>query len=346
MKIILNLEYAAQNGQGEIHHGKLVPCFENSSRIDKIIETFNQKGWRNFDEPKDIGLAPLLMIHEPDYVNFLQTIWNDWQAEGNVDDILPYIWPVPGLPQNKQHNSLNAKIGSFAFSSDTPIMKGTWTCAYMGAQSALTATSMILEGDRSAFSLSRPPGHHAHAGYYGGYCFLNNIAIAAQFALDNGANKVAILDIDYHHGNGTQDIFYNRSDVFTVSIHGDPASNFPYFLGAADETGEDAGEGNNLNIPLPDGTQFDAWHQALESACARIKAYNADYLFVALGVDTFEGDPISKFKLKTNDYLQIGKTIESIGLPTVFILEGGYSVGPIGDNIYNVLSGFENLKKW
>lgn len=340
MKIVLNTEYASQNGKNEIHLGELVPCFENHTRIDKIIETLQQNDWSHLEKPNDFGLAPILEIHESSYVNFLKTIWQEWLAEGNTNDILPYIWPIPGLKRNIAHNNLNAKIGSFAFSNGTPIMAGTWLSAYTGAQSALTAMSQVIAGEKSAFSLSRPPGHHAHAGFYGGYCFLNNIAIAAQFALKNGANKVAILDIDYHHGNGTQDIFYQRKDVLTLSLHGDPSTNFPYFTGKIDEIGEHDGEGYNKNYPLPDGTDFHLWHNTLEQACGEITNFGADYLLIALGVDTFEGDPISNFKLTTDDYLQVSKTINAIGLPTVFILEGGYSVGPIGKNVFNVLSEF------
>ncbi len=175
----------------------------------------------------------------------------------------------------------------------------------------------------------------------GGYCYLNNAAIAAQAFLDQGRRKVAILDVDYHHGNGTQDIFYQRSDVLFASIHGDPAEEFPFFLGFADELGEGAGEGYNFNYPLPMGSSWDAWSAALEQACQRIAEYGAEVLVVSLGVDTYMEDPISQFKLDSPDYLAMGRRIAALGLPTLFIMEGGYAVEAIGVNAVNVLEGFE-----
>jgi acetoin utilization deacetylase AcuC-like enzyme len=176
---------------------------------------------------------------------------------------------------------------------------------------------------------------------YGGYCFLNNAAIAAQAFLDGGAHRVAILDVDFHHGNGTQEIFYSRQDVLFLSLHGDPLDAFPFFLGGADETGAGAGEGYNVNYPLPDGTAFDQWSAALEDACRRIGRYRPDALVVSLGVDTFKDDPISTFKLESEDFRRYGARIAGMGLPTLFVMEGGYAVAAIGVNTVNVLTGFE-----
>ena len=215
------------------------------------------------------------------------------------------------------------------------------TLPCLGARSPLTALS---HSDGGAFALTRPPGHHAHARIYGGYCYLNNSAIAAQAAIDAGHKRVCVLDVDFHHGNGTQDIFYDRGDVLTVSLHGDPRTSFPYFLGYADETGEDEGEGANLNLPMPAGTDFAAWSRSLTTALERIGEHGSELVVVALGVDTFEGDPISSFAIKTSDYLEMGRMIASLGLPTVFVMEGGYDVGPIGDNVANVLEGFDSRR--
>ena len=340
MKIILNKSFALHDGQGEFHHGKLVPCFENPSRVNNIVDAFKENGISEFSDPEDFGLDPILKVHPDHYVSFLQNIWNEWQAAGNEGDVMPYVWPVPGL-KRIPHDNLNAKVGSYAFSSDTPIMEGTWSAVYDGVQSALTALKAVKNGERMAFALTRPPGHHAHAEVYGGYCFLNNVAITAQAALDQGHKKVCALDVDYHHGNGTQDIFYDRGDVLTVSLHGDPKTNFPYYLGYAEETGEGKGLGANLNLPLADETTYEAWAQAFETAALKVEEFGAECLVIALGVDTFEDDPISKFKLTTEDYLDMGKRIEAIGLPTVIVMEGGYDVGPIGQNVFNVLKGFE-----
>ena len=337
MHFILNADFAAHDGQGEFHQGKFVDCFENPSRVLNIVAALRDRGIDAFTAPTDFGAEPILRVHDADYVEFLRTIHDEWIAAGNEGDVMPYLWPVPGL-KRMAHENLNAKVGSYAFSSDTPIMAGTWDAAYQGAQSALTALQFAEGG---AFALTRPPGHHAHAGFYGGYCFLNNVAITAQAALDAGRARVCVLDVDFHHGNGTQDIFYDRSDVLTISLHGDPGTSFPYFLGYANENGEGEGEGANINLPLADGTDFAQWRVALEGVLPRILDHDAELVVVALGVDTFEGDPISRFALQTPDYLEMGRMIASLGLPTAFVMEGGYDVGPIGENVFNVLEGFD-----
>ncbi|WP_455774165.1 histone deacetylase family protein, partial [Burkholderia stabilis] len=194
---------------------------------------------------------------------------------------------------------------------------------------------------RAAFALCRPPGHHAGREYMGGYCYLNNAAIAAQHGIAQGAARVAVLDVDFHHGNGTQDIFYERADVLFASIHGEPHVSYPYFSGYADERGAGAGEGFNLNLPLPKGTQWDTYATALGHAADAIVAHAPDLLVVSLGVDTFEHDPISHFRLRSPDYLRIGEALARLNLPTLFVMEGGYMVEEIGINAVNVLLGFE-----
>jgi acetoin utilization deacetylase AcuC-like enzyme len=212
--------------------------------------------------------------------------------------------------------------------------------ARAGAHCALSAAQAVLAGDRAAFALSRPPGHHAGADFFGGYCFLNNAALAAQHLRNSGVKKVAVLDIDYHHGNGTQACFYDRPDVFFASIHGDPRTEYPFYLGHADELGAGAGLGANLNLPLPRGTDFAAWSRALETALTAIARFGADALVVSLGMDTFAGDPISGFTLQSDDYLRVGARLAQTGLPTVFVFEGGYAVAEVGVNAVNVLEAF------
>ncbi|WP_417782116.1 histone deacetylase family protein [Terasakiella pusilla] len=344
MNIFLNNKYAKHNAQGEIHHGEIVPAFENPSRLNNIIACFKENGVEEFLQPTDHGIEPIRKIHPDHYVTFLQTIWDEWAAGGNTKDIVPYVWPVPGL-KRMHHDDLPAKVGNYAFSSDSSITAGTWEAAYEGVQTVLSALDFVDNGNRMAFALTRPPGHHAHAAAYGGYCFLNNGAIAAQYALDKGYKKVCILDVDYHHGNGAQDIFYERSDVLTVSLHGHPATNFPFYLGYDHEKGEGDGKGFNLNLGLADGSTFADWENAFVTAAEKVKQVGADFMIVPLGVDTYEGDPISKFKLKSEDFLQMGRLLAELGLPTVFQMEGGYDVGPIGQNVYNVLQGFEDAAK-
>jgi len=231
-------------------------------------------------------------------------------------------------------------MGLFSFDAGSPLTSGTWAAARAGAHCALAAAKAVAGGERAAFALSRPPGHHAGVDFFGGYCFLNNAAIAAQSLRDSGVDRVAVLDIDYHHGNGTQAIFYDRADVFFASVHGDPRTEYPYYLGYADERGEGVGLGFNRNLPLARGTGFAGWRDALAQALQSIAAFKAQAVVVSLGVDTFAGDPISGFGLQSPDYLRVGEDLAAAGLPTVFAFEGGYAVAEIGVNAVNVLDGF------
>lgn len=256
--------------------------------------------------------------------------------------MLPSGFAARSMRQDRIPAGINGKLGYYAYDAGTPIVEGTWDAALAGAQSALTAAALVANGAPAAYALCRPPGHHAGHATYGGYCFLNNAAIAAQYLRDQGRARVAVLDVDYHHGNGTQDIFWERADVLTVSIHGTPESEYPFFRGYADECGAGPGLGFNHNFPLPRGTDWEVWRAALAEALARIRAFAPEALVVSLGVDTYEHDPISAFKLKESDYPLMGAAIAGLGLPTVFVQEGGYAVAEIGRNVAGVLTGFES----
>jgi acetoin utilization deacetylase AcuC-like enzyme len=235
---------------------------------------------------------------------------------------------------------IDARLGRFAMDACSPIASGTWEASYWNAQTALSALDAVLGGERNAFALCRPPGHHAGADYVGGYCYLNTVAIAAEAAIAAGRRKVAILDIDYHHGNGTQDIFWARGDVLFVSIHADPATDYPFFWGHADETGEGEGEGATLNLPLPRGTRLDGFERALGTAIERIDAFDPDLLICSYGADTYAGDPISHFAIETEDYARIAAKIAELRRPTLIAMEGGYAVDALGRNVASFLSGF------
>jgi acetoin utilization deacetylase AcuC-like enzyme len=238
---------------------------------------------------------------------------------------------------------LDGRLGFYSFDCGTPITATSWQAIKASADVALTGAGLISGGARAAFALCRPPGHHAGSDHFGGYCFLNNAALAAQKLRDDGAKRVAILDVDYHHGNGTQQIFYRRGDVLVVNIHADPDQEYPYFLGFADEAGAGAGEGFNVNMPLPWGTEWPAWAEALEAGLKRILAFGADAIVVSLGVDTYKNDPISKFRLDHDDFTAMGGMIARANIPTLFVMEGGYAVAEIGVNAVNVLTGFNEL---
>jgi acetoin utilization deacetylase AcuC-like enzyme len=333
-------KHRLQHGRGELNDGQIMPCFEKPNRADAILARVKSENLGPIIEPYEFSYEPILSVHTKDYFEFLQKAWDQWELIHGDIDAFPLVWPVRGLRQICPEH-IDGKISFYAMDAGTPITSGTFEAVTTTAKVALTAQKLIADGENATFALCRPPGHHASKDVYGGYCFLNNAAIAAQAFIEQGCKKIAILDIDYHHGNGTQDIFYARNDVMFVSIHADPIVEFPYFLGYADEKGVGAGLGFNHNFPLPFGTEQQKWFEALSSALKLIEDYAPDALVISLGVDTFEGDPISEFKLKTADYTTIGINIAQLKLPTLFVMEGGYDVDEIGVNTVNVLSGFD-----
>ena len=335
--------HAQHQGKFEMFRGALVPCFEVPARADHVLAELQRRKLGTVQNPHPFDDSALASIHSPRYLKFLATAWDQWVAldPAHADkDILPSVWPTRTFRTDVEPDNFAAKVGLYSFDAGTPFTSGTWVAARAGAHCALSAAQQVLNGDRASFALSRPPGHHAGADFFGGYCFLNNAALAAQHLRNAGVNKVAVLDVDYHHGNGTQAIFYDRPDVLYASLHGDPRTEFPFFLGHADERGEGPGLGCNLNLPLPRGTGYEVWAQALETALSAVSSFGADAMVVSLGLDTFKGDPISGFQLKSDDYLRIGERLLQVGLPTVFIFEGGYAVDAVGTNAANVLQAF------
>ena len=340
MITIFSEDHRLQDGKAELIDGKLVPCFEMPKRAEIVHARVKEVGLGPIEAPRHFGRAPIVRVHKPDFVAFLESAYDEWKSEHGDYDALPLNWLAPRM-RRKLPERIDGKLGFYSFDAGTPITAGTWRAITSSANVALTGQAKVANGERAVFALCRPPGHHAGSDFYGGYCFLNNAAIAAQAFRDGGAGKVAVLDVDYHHGNGTQEIFYDRADVFFASLHGHPAQEYPYFLGYEDETGEGKGEGCNANYPLRWGTEWPAYETALDDALARIRRYRPEAIVISLGVDTFKDDPISKFKLDSPDYLKIGRKIAGLGLPTLFIMEGGYAVEEIGINAVNVLVAFE-----
>ncbi|MYM33087.1 histone deacetylase family protein [Duganella sp. FT94W] len=344
MLTFYNELHAQHQGRHEFFRGELVPCFDQPARADSVLAELGRRGLGRIVTPHGVPLMSLERIHTPRYLHFLRNAWSEWVALDPANagkDAIPSVWPVRTLRSDIEPHNFAARMGLYSMDSGTPLTAGTWTAAKTGADCAVNAAHALRLGERGAFVLSRPPGHHAGADFFGGYCFLNNAALAAQHLLDDGARKVAIIDIDYHHGNGTQSIFYQRSDVLFISIHADPRDEYPFYLGHADERGDGAGHGFNLNLPLAAGSSTQAWFTALETACIRIGSFAPDALVVSLGVDTFAGDPLSRFALHSADYLKIGERLAWLNLPTAFIFEGGYAVKELGVNVVNVLEGYE-----
>jgi acetoin utilization deacetylase AcuC-like enzyme len=341
MKTIYSDDHRLQDGKSELAGGQLVPCFEMPVRADLVLARVNEVGLGPVLSPTEYGIDPIARVHTLPFIEFMRDIWAEWAAEGRDFDALPMTWVTRTLRSDRIPRAIDGRVSYFSFDAGSPITPGTYQAIRSSANVALTGASLLQSGESVAFSLCRPPGHHAAADLYGGYCFFNNAAIAAQYLRDNGAAKVGILDVDYHHGNGTQAIFYDRGDVPFVSLHGDPDVEYPYFLGYDDELGVGAGLGANLNFPLPFGTKWDTYSQALASGCDMLRTQKVDALVVSLGVDTFEHDPISQFKLNHDDYLRMGAMIAKLNVPTLFVFEGGYAVEAIGVNAVNVLAGFE-----
>ena len=329
----------------EFFRGERVACFETPARLAYVEDALRAR--HHSVMAPDVDSSPVLtQIHAQRYLTFLQTAWQQWlaldPAHAQVQPF-PSVWPVRTLRSDVEPENFMARLGLYSMDNGTPLAAGTWVAAKAGADAAASAASRVAQGVSAAFCCTRPPGHHAGPDFMGGYCFLNNAAVAAQTLRNLGARRVALLDVDYHHGNGTQSIFYGRADVLFISIHGDPRTEYPFYLGHADETGKGEGAGFNLNLPLCAESSAVAWFEALEYACARVTGCGADALVISLGLDTFEGDPISRFALTATDFSRLGERLARLGLPTVFVLEGGYAAEALGSNTVNVLDGFEQI---
>lgn len=339
MKTVYTDKHGLHAPAHEFTRGALLTPFEKPSRAEYVLQAVRDRRLGEILTPRSFSHEAFTKVHDAGYVHFLKTIHAEYLAETGHDLALPTMFNVqhPGAPVPI---SAEGQLGYYIADTQTSLTATSWQAIEQSAFAALTAQQIVAGGDRAAFALCRPPGHHASRRCAGGYCFLNNAAIAAQAFLDQGASRVAVLDIDYHHGNGTQEIFYDRADVLFTSLHADPLQDYPFYLGHAAEKGAGAGLGFNLNYPLALGTDGPAYLAALEDSASRMRAYAPDALVVSLGVDTFENDPISRFKLKSADYFRVGAAIAGVKVPTVFVMEGGYDVAEIGVNAVNVLDGF------
>jgi len=316
----------------EIHHIRERGYVESPVRVRSILKELDKTSLFQPHPPRTYSENFLTSVHDRDYVEYFRKVCRNLPAG---QSIYPYVFPIRNTARPPKE--LAVRAGYFCIDTFTPLNANAWKAAKGAVDCALTASTLILEGYRLAYALVRPPGHHAERRAFGGFCYFNNAAIASQMLSDFG--RVAILDIDYHHGNGQQVIFYPRSDVLTVSVHGHPRFAYPYFSGFEDEIGEAEGTGYNMNLPLTEQLTSDQYLAALAKALKRIAKFRPDYLVVCVGFDTAKGDPTGTWELSGADFTQIGQAIGRMQLPTLMVQEGGYRTRSIGVNARHFFTG-------
>lgn len=338
MKTIYSSRHKLHATDTAVYDGQPFITEEVPARAELILKAIKTAKIGDVLPPQDFGIEPVLAVHDPEFVEYLQKIYR-WNAEFYHDEepVLPHAFAVHR--SGRKPKSYLGLRGYYGFGSGTPVMAGTWEAAYWSAQCALTAAQMVIDGEQAVYALCRPPGHHAAADLYGGSCFLNNAAIATRYLL-NAANRVAILDIDYHHGNGTQIIFYNDPAVLFCSLHAHPDDDYPYFWGMSDEIGEGEGFGSNLNLTLPQRVEDKEYLKELDKALKKIMEFKPGYLVVSVGFDMMKGDPIGGFNISVKGLAAISSRIASLAIPTVIVQEGGYLLGEIGIQAATFLVNF------
>ncbi len=320
--------------------GKPKPMPERPERIDMLLEGVRRAG-STLVAPPPVGNETLSLVHDARYLAFMDTLWERWHRQPEAA-----AYPAPNIHALGRASLApvgypDAVVGQCGYhlgDGSCPIMEKTWEAAKASAATAAHAASLMLKGDRIAYALCRPPGHHAASDVAAGFCYINNSALAAEI-LTRAGRRVAILDIDVHHGNGTEAIFYDRADILTVSLHADPKRFYPFFWGYAEETGRGEGEGCNLNLPLPRGTGIDNYRPALARALRRVGDFGSDMIVLAAGLDISIDDPFQGFAVTTEDFATIGRDIAALKLPMLVVQEGGYPSASLGVNLASLLEG-------
>ncbi len=323
------------NDQHSIHHVTDKGYLEAPIRLPQILKEIVRTGLFERVEARKTPIALLRRIHDPEYLSFLRNVCKQLPVDKSI-----YPSVFPGRNRFRKSRDVEVQLGCFCTDTMTPLNRNAYLAAAGAVDCAVTAAELLLEDYDLSYALVRPPGHHAEWTKFGGFCYFNSTAAAAEYLSDYG--RVAVLDIDFHHGNGTQDIFYERPDVLTISIHGDPSDTYPYFTGYANETGRGAGAGFNINLPLPAVCPVERYRKALNQALRRISVFKADYLVVALGLDTAKLDPTGSWQLVARDFYENGKLIGRISLPTLVVQEGGYRTRTLGINARRFFEGLHD----
>jgi len=347
MRVVYDPRHVLHDPTTEVQYGVPMPVYEVPARVESIRAALLADDEFSFTVPAEHGLGPVTAVHHEGLVRFLEAAWSLWRNHGGGGGSMPpqylpdtILHPAirEGMGPAPEPSGAMGRIGYWCWETMTPLVAGSYQAARGAVDVALTGADLLLAGDNAAYGLARPPGHHCPRSAFGGYGLLNYSAAATAYLAER-VGRVAVLDVDYHHGNGTQQIFYHRDDVLYVSLHADPNRAFPYFIGWADERGAGAGEGFTLNLPLPAGCTNADYLAALETAPERIAEHAAAALVVSLGLDTYGQDPIGDFALSTDVYYEVGRRVANLGLPTLVLQEGGYFVPKLGENARTWLRG-------
>jgi acetoin utilization deacetylase AcuC-like enzyme len=344
IRVFASDRHRGHDPEHEIEASGLQVPFEHPGRAEAIHVALAADQRFDVLEPRDAGTAVIEAVHEPGLVRFLASAWQDYQRDVKTShDVVPDVFAMPGLRDGMggrgEPAAVAARLGYWCYETTTPLTAGSYDAARAAVDCAVAATDAVLGGEPLTYGLCRPPGHHAATSLYGGYCFFNNAAIAATHAASAAGGRVAVLDVDYHHGNGTQQIFYERDDVLFVSLHGDPQRAYPYHTGYADETGAGRGRDATCNVPLPAGVDDDAYLASLDRALDVVDVFDPALLIVSLGVDTYVGDPMCDLALTTDGFGRCGAAVAALGRPLVVLQEGGYAEEALGANVRSWLLG-------
>jgi acetoin utilization deacetylase AcuC-like enzyme len=355
VKVVHSPRHLGHAIEVETYLGLAIPANEVAERAERIRTTLAADGGFTLVQPTAHGREPILAVHDSGLVDFLEVAWAESERQRIGRTFLAAdTYPNPAMFEGigeavtgrfREPTAIGGRAGWWGLDSATPLVAGTFDAALAAVDVALTAADLLLAGERAAYGLCRPPGHHAARAMYGGYCFFNNAAIATEAIARATGEPVAILDVDFHHGNGTQQVFWRRGDVLYVSIHADPDRQFPFFLGRAFETGEGPGAGTTVNLPLPAGTGDEAYLAVLDRALEAVASFGGTTVVVSLGLDTYRDDPIGDFALTTTVYHEVGRRVAGLGRRLLILQEGGYHLPSLGENVRAWLRGVDGRER-